>query len=252
MRKRGRRVPPASIAFRHCQISVPFREFERVLYDLFMCSANETVGQKERTFAETARRAQIVVAAIETIAEVGYAQASMARIAERVGITKGVIAYHFDGKAELIREIVAEVVAESEAYMRPRVLAHSTGSDRLRAYIESNLGFMSDHRSHVIAIAEIARNARRADGSSSFDAAVLDAATSSLAQLLGTCQRTGEFRADFDPVVMAGAIRAAIDAVPRALARDPSLDVEHHARELATLFDLATRSAGPRTRGRGR
>lgn len=208
------------------------------------------IGQKERTFTETARRAQIVAAAIETIAEVGYAQASMARIAERVGITKGVIAYHFDGKAELIREIVAEVVAESEGYMRPRVVAHSTGADRLRAYIESNLGFMSEYRSHVIAIAEIARNARRADGSSSFDPAILDAASRGLAQLLASYQGTGEFRADFDPVVMAGAIRAAIDAVPRALARDPSLDVEHQARELATLFDLATCNPRPRTRAR--
>ena len=57
-----------------------------------------TAGQKDRTFTETARRAQIVAAAIDTIAELGYGQASMARIAERVGITKGVIAYHFDGK----------------------------------------------------------------------------------------------------------------------------------------------------------
>ncbi len=61
---------------------------------------------QELPFTETARRAQIVAAAIDTIAELGYGQASMARIAERVGITKGVIAYHFDGKEELIREIV--------------------------------------------------------------------------------------------------------------------------------------------------
>jgi len=211
-----------------------------------MQATSDTTRDKQRTFTETARRAQIVAAAIETIAELGYAQASMARIAERVGITKGVIAYHFDGKDELIREIVAEVVARSEEYMRPRVVGHAMGPDTLRAYIESNLGFMSEHRSHVIAIAEIARNARRADGRSSFDPAILDAATGGLAQLLASYQRKGEFRADFDPVVMAGAIRAAIDAVPRALARDRSLDVEHHARELATLFDLATRNPRPR------
>jgi len=219
---------------------------KRVLGYLTVRSDHGPAVQKERTFTETARRAQIVAAAIETIAEVGYAQASMARIAERVGITKGVIAYHFDGKAELIREVVAEVVAESEAYMRPRVLAHSTGADMLRAYIEANLGFMGEHRAQVIAIAEIARNARRADGSSSFDPSTLDMATRGLAQLLAGHQSTGEFRADFDPLAVAGAIRAAIDAVPRALARDPSLDVEHHARELATLFDLATRDPRPR------
>ncbi|MGH2843539.1 MAG: TetR/AcrR family transcriptional regulator [Solirubrobacteraceae bacterium] len=215
-----------------------------------MRSVHETDGRTDRTFTETARRAQIVAAAIETIAEVGYAQASMARIAARVGITKGVIAYHFDGKDELIREIVAEVLARGAEYMRPRAVGHAAGSERLRSYIESNLGFMSEHRSHVVAVAEIARNARRADGSSSFDPAFLGAATCGLAELLGDHQRTGEFRAGFDPVVMAAAIRAAIDAVPRALARDPSLDVEHHARELATLFDLATRNPRQETRAR--
>lgn len=199
-------------------------------------------GQKARTFTETARRAQIVEAGIETIAEVGYAQASMARIAERVGVTKGVIAYHFDGKDELIREIVAEVLARSEEYMRPRLSGHLTGPETLRAYIESNLGFMGECRSHVIAVAEIARNARRADGSASFDRATLDAATAWLVRLLAERQQTGEFRADFDPIVMAGAIRSSIDAVPRALARDHALDVEHYAGELATLFDLATRN----------
>src|SRR6202453_4771003 len=48
----------------------------------------------ERTFIETARRAQIVAAAIDTIAELGYAQASFARIADRVGISRGLISYH--------------------------------------------------------------------------------------------------------------------------------------------------------------
>jgi DNA-binding MarR family transcriptional regulator len=37
--------------------------------------------QKDRTFIETARRAQIMAAAIDTIAELGYGQASLARIA---------------------------------------------------------------------------------------------------------------------------------------------------------------------------
>jgi TetR/AcrR family fatty acid metabolism transcriptional regulator len=222
-----------------------------MVYDLTMRSAQETVGHRDRTFTETARRAQIVAAAIETIAEFGYAQASMARIAERVGITKGVIAYHFDGKDELIRQIVAEVMARSEEYMRPRIGGHSTGPDILRAYIESNLGFMAEYRSHVIAIAEIARNARRADGSASFDRSTLDAVTGWLAQLLAAHQETGEFRTDFDPIVMAGAIRATIDAVPRALARDRALDVEHYARELASLFDVATRNRKLRTRRQG-
>jgi hypothetical protein len=42
---------------------------------------------------------------------------------------------------------------------------------------------------------------------------------------------------------MALAIRAAIDAVGDRLAREPALDVNHYGRELANVFDHATRPA---------
>jgi AcrR family transcriptional regulator len=47
------------------------------------------------TFVEAARRDQIVRAAIETIAEEGYARASFVRIAQRASISPGLITYHF-------------------------------------------------------------------------------------------------------------------------------------------------------------
>jgi AcrR family transcriptional regulator len=206
------------------------------------------VQQTSRSFIEEARRAQIVSFAIDTIAELGYGQASLARIAQRAGVSKGVIGYHFAGKDDLIREVVAEVLARAREYIEPRIRAASSGSEMLRAYIESNLAFMGGYRNHVIAIAEIARNARGADGEPSVDPAALENAVNSLAQLLASFQKTGEFRTDFDPLVMATAIRAAIDAVPRRLVNDPGIDLEHYGRELAVLFDLATRNSDSRPR----
>jgi hypothetical protein len=64
-------------------------------------------------------------------------------------------------------------------------------------------------------------------------------------------QKTGEVRADFDPQVMAMAIRAAIYEVTPRLARDPGLDVAHHARELASLFVCAIRAEDGHPRGTG-
>jgi len=202
---------------------------------------NPTGQEPGRTFTETARRAQIMAAAIDTIAELGYGQASLARIAKKAGTSKGVIVYHFGGKDELIRALVAELVARGIAYMSPRIEAEPTGPGKLRAYIESNLGFMRENHNHVVAIVEIALNARTADGSRLYDFAVQDEGVAALQQLLAYFQGTGEFRAGFDPHVMAMAIRAAINAVPMQLARDPALDIGHHAREIADLFDIATR-----------
>jgi TetR/AcrR family transcriptional regulator, fatty acid metabolism regulator protein len=198
--------------------------------------------EPERTFIETARRAQIAAAAIDTIAEIGYAGASFARIAERVGISRGLISYHFVNKDDLIKQVVHEAAEQAVAYIRPRVLAASTGPAMLRAYIESNLAFMRDHRNNVIAMIEISRSAegRRIH---SGDTAVINA-VGALEHVLSESQTAGQFRRDFDPHVMAIAIRAAIEAASPRLALDPQFDMDHYASEIITVFDLATRAEG--------
>jgi AcrR family transcriptional regulator len=207
-----------------------------------MRSEKGTSGQKAgRTFIETARRAQIVAAAIDTIAELGYGQASLARIAETAGTSKGVIIYHFGSKDDLIREIVAELSAKGRAYLGPRLEAEPTGAGMLRAYIESNMAFIRENRNHVLAIVEIVFNGRGADGRPLYDPAIRREGAEALRQLLAHFQGTGEFRADFDPDVIAMAIRAALDAVPPRLARDPDLDIGRYGRELADLFGAAVR-----------
>lgn len=200
---------------------------------------------ERRTFIENARRQQIVGAAIDTIAELGYVQASLARIAARVGISKGVISYHFAGKDDLIKQVVIDVVEAGRAYILPRVLAASTGPARLRAYIESNLAFMREHRNYVVAVVEILRNgAFTTDSGRRVDGRDIDVATRLLEEELARLQAQGELRGDFDPGAMAVAIRAAIDVVPHRLVLDPDFDIDHYSREINTVFDLATRVRG--------
>jgi TetR/AcrR family transcriptional regulator, fatty acid metabolism regulator protein len=206
-------------------------------------SSATAARHEERTFIETARRAQIVQAAIDTIAEVGYARASLARIGARIGISKGLIGYHFTGKDELIRQVVTEIIEAGKGFMVPRILAEPPGPGMLRAYIESNLGFMREHRNYMVAIAEIRRNGLTADGGERLYG---DANTSEFAgeleNLLAMIQAAGGLRSDFDPKIMALAIRAAIDATAGRIARDPDLDVDNYAKEVAHIFDLATRA----------
>jgi AcrR family transcriptional regulator len=190
-----------------------------------------------RSFVSNARRAQIVAAAIETLAEVGYANASLARIAARLGISKGVISYHFAGKDDLIAEIVSQVLQRAWAYIQPRIEAQTTGPEMLRAYIESHFEFMRDNPKQLSAVVEIVR-ATIAGAKSPFTGD-RDGAVHMLAELLTRFQAAGDLRADFDPNAMAIAIRAVIDAAPGRLA-DPAFDIDQYAREAVTSFDRAT------------
>ena len=199
-------------------------------------------AEPDRTFIETARRAQIVDAAIDTIAEVGYARTSLGRIAERARISRGLISYHFAGKEELITEIARSVIDKSRAYMLPRITSESTGPGMLRAYIESNLAFIREHRNLLIAIVEIARH-RAAEGTAPrIPGHEPDQAVRLLAELLARFQKAGDLRSDFDPRTVAIAIRAAIDAAPARLSADPQFDIDAYAQNIIQVFDLATRT----------
>jgi AcrR family transcriptional regulator len=193
---------------------------------------------EDRTFVSTARRAQIVDAAIETVAEVGYANASLSRIALRLNISKGVISYHFAGRDDLIAEVVRQVLQGARAYIQPRVEGQATGREMLGAYIESNLQFMRDNPDQIRALVEIVR-ATIAGAKSPFTGDRGEG-VHVLAELLTRFQTAGEFRSDFDPVAMAMMIRAVIDAAPGRLG-DRAFDIDHYAQEAVTTFDRATR-----------
>jgi AcrR family transcriptional regulator len=189
------------------------------------------------TVTASARRAQIIAAAIDTIAELGYGNASFARIAERAGVSSTrLISYHFDDKAELVRAVVGAVLTEAGEYMRKRLRAADTRGGQLAAYIESNLEFIAEHPTAIRAVIEIEANARAGDGTPLIRTESADDPIGFLAAMFRDGQAAGEFRA-FDPVVMAVTLRAAIDAA----ASTPGLDPHAYAAELVALFTLATR-----------
>ncbi|MFC6080644.1 TetR/AcrR family transcriptional regulator [Sphaerisporangium aureirubrum] len=199
------------------------------------------MSSESRTFIEEARRSQIVACAIETIATLGFGNASLAKIAKLAKVSTGVILYHFGSKDELIRAVVDEVARIATGMMVPRIMAQTTAADALRAYIETNLEFMRLHPRPLIALVEIVGHGRAEDGGPGPYAAQHEIALTDLEKVLEWGRRTGEFR-DFALRPMALAVRGAIDAVPAEMIKNPELDLRDVARELTTLFTLATRS----------
>lgn len=214
-------------------------------------------GNAAGTFTSAARRAQFVAAAIDTIAEVGYAHASLGRIAARVGVSKGVISYHFAGKEELVQEVIADIAAKGGAFVYARALTLPTAAERLRAWIVSMLEYTAAHRTETLAFHEIITGSQGDAAVSAAVARLVKDVTPAVQALFADGQASGEFREDFDPQAATTAILAVLDAVPPRMARDPAFDVARYGREVAGLFDAATRRAAPpetgtRTRSQGK
>ncbi|WP_431909033.1 TetR/AcrR family transcriptional regulator [Nonomuraea jabiensis] len=185
------------------------------------------------TVTGSARRAQIVTATIATIAELGYPQASFARIARSAGLSSTrLISYHFAGKDELIGQVIATIQGRLSAYMTERVSARRTAGAALETYIRSLVEYAGEHRAEMRAAAEILRHSR--------PGATALPELSRVERLLVWGQESGEFGA-FDVRVTAMAIQRALDGLPFLLETDPEADPDEYADGLAALFARAVR-----------
>lgn len=196
----------------------------------------------DHTVTTAARRSQIVAATIEVIAELGYRQASFARIAEWAGLSSTrLISYHFDGKDDLIRAVVADVYTRISGFMAQRMSGCPDARTALRTYITSVIEFIAAHRSPMQALTSIFLEHRFEDGKSSYDSSDERDVLGHIEAILRGGQQSGEFRA-FDTFVVAAAIQRSVDGLPFLLQTKPDLDLDLVAGELATLFDHATRA----------
>lgn len=192
--------------------------------------------QHAPTVTEVARRAQIVAAAVETIADLGYRQASFARIAGKAGLSStGLISYHFAGKSELMAQVAEQTYAAMGQHLAERMAGSTSAAAALETYIRASAEFVAGHRRQMKAVLEIFMN-----GGIDYDAGTELVVLSPVEDILRRGQGAGEFR-EFDPRVLAAVIRRAIDGLPFLLETYPDIDLDAYAAELVTTFTLATK-----------
>lgn len=193
------------------------------------------------SLASGARRAQIVAAAIEVLAEYGYAQTTFARITRQAGISSTrLISYHFGTKDELMDAVLGDVALRMKAAIDRRVETETTAAGALKARIEAELAWIAGSPSSVRAMVEVLMNARDEDGSQRFGVeATVQANLNELEPILRRGQENGEFRR-FDTVLMAFTLKAAIDAAVARMMSPHPLTLEQCTHELTTLARLVT------------
>ncbi|WP_410598700.1 TetR/AcrR family transcriptional regulator [Amycolatopsis sp. lyj-90] len=204
---------------------------------------NESGDQGKRSFIEEARRGQIVSAAIETIAEIGYAKASFVQIARRAGISPGLITYHFTKREELMKQVMQTVHTSMDKALSARAEGAESYAAALRALIEGFVFYFAERPSEIIAIGQIATASRDAEAARSWFEHQSAKTLAELEEMFREGQRLGELR-EFSPRVMAVSLIAAMEAAPAELLTRPDTDVPGYARELADLFERAVSRPG--------
>ncbi|WP_135453101.1 TetR/AcrR family transcriptional regulator [Mycobacterium sp. DL99] len=201
-----------------------------------------------KTFTEQARRRQIVDGALEVIAEQGYPQASLARIAEHIGIAKSAVLYHFNSKSEVVEAVFTEIFARGSAVIVPVVNAETTAAAKLSAYIRANIAFVAANRSAAVAMLELISGYRDADGLRVDQAAAKavqdnpptgDLAALDPQSIFAEGLESGEFR-ELSPLFMKNILRGGLDSAAQEYARDPDYDVITHGEVLVDIFEKAT------------
>lgn len=207
------------------------------------------MGSKDsppETFTRTARKAQIVNCAIEVIAEVGFGQASIRKIADRVGIAMSAVLYHFGNKDNLVDAVIEEMYRSTLAVVIPALDAETTAADKLNAYIRSTIKYFGTHRIALKALASLGTTYQPSDGRRFDELGLSPEIAEQLAVLDPTAilqagQRDGEF-GDFPVESMATALHGAVTAVVDKILREPDYDARGYGEDLVTIFGRAVGS----------
>jgi AcrR family transcriptional regulator len=204
-----------------------------------------------QSFIAAARRDQITKASIDVLASDGFAGTSLAAVADRLGVSKGVLSYHFPAKAEMLQAVVAFVLADAEAWMTPRIGAAPSYRAALHAYITANLSYLDTHRTEIFALTEVLANARAIAGIPEIFVASQQGAIAGLIALFDGGAAAGEF-GDVPSGILAAALRATIDSVSERIRANPHFDLGPFERDLTRMFDRATSKEATVYEGAGR
>ncbi|MFB9659538.1 TetR/AcrR family transcriptional regulator [Glycomyces mayteni] len=181
---------------------------------------------RELTLTERARRSQLMEVTVELVADRGYAGASLAAIAERAGITKAAVLYHFPSKAAVVRaaheHVLGALVEEVGA-----AVAEAGPDQAPAAYVRSMIGHLREHPRHTRMIIEA-----MVHGDADHDPADR---WRPLADLLRAAENAIGPRTDADLRTLAIITGGAVDAVVAERLADPDYDTAAAADHIVAL-----------------
>ena len=199
-------------------------------------AARATTQPRKRSFIEEARRTQILDAALTLFTNRGYKDTSLADIASAVGVSKGVVSYHFEGKTELGAEALRHMLRRYADYVRGRLAAQSTSKGKLLELPAACIDFVernpSDYMVYLDTLGSFGTAAERQKFMAWADAGMRGL----ICELIVKAQQAGEIP-KFPPQPLADVVQAAVDGLTEQASVAPhSIDLAASKRVLQQML----------------
>lgn len=208
-----------------------------------MAEKSEATGAAGRPLSliEQVRRAQLIQITIDLIAEHGYAAASLTRIAQAAGITKGAVLYHFPSKNAVLAAAREHVLSELVTAVGAAVDAAGP-AEAPAAYVRRMIGHLTERLDHARVLAEVLLHEERPDPAGRWGP---------LADLLGAARRARGLGPGPDLRTLAIVIGGGIDAIIAERLRDPGYDTASAAETLVAMLESVLGGRGGGIEGAG-
>ncbi|MFJ5679651.1 TetR/AcrR family transcriptional regulator [Streptomyces sp. NPDC093097] len=192
-------------------------------------------GARRQRLDEDQRRAQIITAAVEELADRGYDGLTLTRVAERAGVSKGLIWHYFAGKDDLMESTAKATMTSIRHRIAGTLDLTDPVPDILRAALRQAASLHLTHRVELAALDSIVHNLRHPDGSLRLTFDAYEETYQAQESLFRRGQAEGTLW-DFDTRVMAVTYQGAIDVMLGYLRSNPHRDPDDYADKLADIL----------------
>ena len=109
--------------------------------DLSAAKAKPVSMRRTNADMSSETQSRILLATIASLAELGYAGTTMSGIAERIGVSRAALVYHFNSKNALMAAVIDTIYDEMGAMFRAAAHPALTPAERMLAVLDASFHF---------------------------------------------------------------------------------------------------------------
>lgn len=198
-------------------------------------SNNSPQQPGRRRLSEQQRRHQIIRATIEVVAARGYGGSSLAHVAERAGVSKGLIWRYFTDRDDLMEQTVTTTLSDLRETVAAEIDLTVEVPGVIRAAIRRAAALPGTHAAELTALNQIIHNLRGPDGAPRLTLQIYEDTYRAQETVFRRGQAEGSLRS-FDTRVMAVTYQGALDAMLAYLDSHPEADPADYAESLGDIL----------------